>query len=126
MLNDSETDEPVAGSTMTPGQIKKLKIAIAIMSVMLVAGFILLLVGIYLQSQKLGQKQEASPSPVSVPSGVYGTIHLPIRSGSEVAHMLTDQGRLILHLRQPGGSEIAVIDLSTGRETQRIRLMPQD
>ncbi len=37
---------------MTPGQIRKLKIAIAVMSVLLVAGFILLLVGIYLQTQK--------------------------------------------------------------------------
>ncbi len=46
---------------MTPGQIKKLKIAIAVMSVLLVAGFILLLVGIYLQMQKSASRRKASP-----------------------------------------------------------------
>ena len=60
------------------------------------------------------------------PVGIYGTMTLPVRAGAEVTHVLTDQGRLILHLRQPTGSEIAIIDLSTGREIQRLRLVPQE
>ena len=124
MLNETETAEAPPGATMTPSQIKKLKIAIAVMSVLLVAGFILLLVGIYLQTQKTGKA--AGATAVSPPVGIYGTMTLPVRAGAEVTQMLTDQGRLILHLRQPSGSEIAIIDLSTGREIQRLRLIHQD
>jgi hypothetical protein len=122
MLNASETAEP--GSTLTPSQIRKLKIAIAIMSVLLVVGFILLLVGIYLQSQKLTKKPEASP--LTIPAGMAGTLNLPVKAGAELVQVLTDQGRLILHLRQPGGGEVSIIDLATGRELQRIRLSPQE
>lgn len=125
MLNETETAQAQLGATMTPSQIKKLKIAIAVMSVLLVAGFILLLVGIYLQTQKAGKSAEGAAA-TSVPIGIYGTMTLPVRAGSEVTQMLTDQGRLILHLRQASGSEIAIIDLSTGREIQRLRLIPQD
>jgi hypothetical protein len=125
MLNETETAEVPPGSTMTPSQIKKLKIAIAVMSVLLVAGFILLVVGIYLQTRKLDKPVEGT-IPLAPPVGIYGTMTLPVRAGAEVTHVLTDQGRLILHLRQPGGSEIAIIDLSTGREIQRLRLVPQE
>ena len=125
MLNETETAEIAPGSTMTPSQIKKLKIAIAVMSVLLVAGFILLMVGIYLQTRKLDKPGEGA-IPLAPPVGIYGTMTLPVRAGAEVTHVLTDQGRLILHLRQPGGSEIAIIDLSTGREIQRLRLVPQE
>jgi hypothetical protein len=122
MLNATETAEP--GSTLTPSQVRKLKIAIAIMSVLLVIGFILLLVGIYLQSQKLGKKPEASP--LTIPAGMAGTLNLPVKAGAELVQVLADQGRLILHLRQPGGGEVSIIDLTTGRELQRIRLSPQE
>ena len=125
MLNETETAEALPGSTMTPSQIKKLKIAIAVMSVLLVAGFILLMVGIYLQTQKL-DKPAGGATALAPPVGIYGTMTLPVRAGAEVTHMLTDQGRLILHLRQPGSGEIAIIDLSTGREIQRLRLVPQE
>lgn len=125
MLNDTETAEAPPGSTMTPSQIKKLKIAIAVMSVLLAAGFILLMAGIFLQTRKL-DKPAAGGAALAPPVGIYGTMTLPVRAGAEVTHMLTDQGRLILHLRQPGGNEIAIIDLSTGREIQRLRLAPQE
>ena len=125
MLNETETAEAPPGSAMTPSQIKKLKIAIVVMSVLLVAGFILLLVGIYLQTQKL-DKRAAGAVPLAPPVGIYGTMTLPVRAGTEVAHVLTDQGRLILHLRQSRGSEIAIIDLATGHEIQRLRLVPQE
>lgn len=125
MLNETETAGVTPGATMTPGQIKKLKIAIAVMSVLLVAGFILLMVGIYLQMQKAGQSA-AGAAAVAPPVGIYGTMTLPVRAGAEVTHMLTDQGRLILHLRHASGSEIAIIDLTTGREIQRLHLIPQE
>jgi hypothetical protein len=111
------------GSTMTPGQVRKLKIAIAIMSVLLVAGFILLLVGIYLQTQKLAMQPRSGAR--ETPAGIFGMIDIPVRTGSELRSVEVEQGSMILHLRHPGGDELAVIDMATGREIQRFRLDPQ-
>lgn len=122
MLNETETATP--GSAMTPSQVRKLKIAIAIMSVLLVAGFILLLAGIYMQTQKLAKKPVASP--LTIPAGVSAAINVHVKPGTEITQILADQGRLILHLRHAGGNEIAVVDLASGQEVQRIRLVPQE
>ena len=123
----NETEMMPEGSTMTPSQVRKLKIAIAIMSVMLVAGFILLLVGIYLQTQKLDKKAKAqagAPAPISVEGPAI--VNLPVKPGAELSRIVTDDGRLILHLRQSGESEIVIVDLATGQELRRIRLVPAD
>ena len=122
MLKETET-QPI-GSTMTPSQDRKLKIAIAIMSVMLVAGFILLLVGIYLQTQKIALDQKGGTR--DAPAGIFGMIDIPVRAGSELRQVVIDQGSMVLHLHLPAGDELAVIDLSTGREIQRLRLVPQE
>ena len=123
MLNETETATP--GSALTPSQVRKLKIAIAIMSVLLVAGFILLFVGLYMQTQKLPKKAEAT-WPVTNSAGVAAPITLTTKAGAELTQILADQGRLILHLRHAGGNEIAIVDLASGREVQRIRLVPQE
>lgn len=125
MVNETETSELPLGSTMTPSQVKKLKIAIAIMSVMLVAGFILLIAGIYMQTQKMAQKADDSETAAAAP-GILGTIDIPAESGATLERVLVDRGTLILHLRQSSGDEVAIIDLETGREVQRFRLAPQE
>ena len=91
MLNDTETAAAPPGSAMTPSQIKKLKIAIAVMSVLLVAGFILLLVGLYFQMQKSAKPPEGSAA-FTPPVGIYGTMTLPVRAGAEVTHVLVGAG----------------------------------
>jgi hypothetical protein len=124
MLNDSET-LPV-GQTLTPRQLRILKASVIIMGVLIVLGFGLLLVGLYLQTSKLGSK---TPAPVfaSAPQQPGGRPPLPIviEPGAELHEAFADQGRLILHLKRQGESEFAVIDLATGRETQRITVAPR-
>lgn len=125
MLNDTETAPE--GSTMTPSQVRKLKIAIAIMTVLLVAGLILLMVGIYMQTQKLGKKSKVETgAPAALSADGPAMINLPIRPGAELSQILTSEGRLIFHLRQSSGSEIVIIDLATGQEVRRIRLLPKE
>jgi hypothetical protein len=121
----NETENAIPGSPLTPSQVRKLKIAIAIMSVMLVAGFILLIAGIYMQTKKLPEKT-AAQSVLTIPAGVTATLNLPAKQGAEIAQVLAEQGRLILHLRHPGGAEVAILDLATGQEIQRVRLAPQE
>jgi hypothetical protein len=124
-MNDTETVPP--GGTMTPSQVRKLKIAIAIMSVLLAVGLILFLVGIYIQAQKLATKlKDRAASPAAVSRSIPADLDLPIPPGAELSAIHADQGRLILHLRAAGRSELAIIDLASGREVQRIRLTPQE
>jgi hypothetical protein len=125
MLNDAETPEP--GQTFTPKQIRILKISVVIMSALLVVGFGLLLVGIYLQASKIGQTPNAARPPVvaAPAAGAPSALPVTVAPGTELHEALADQGRLILHLKRGGESEFAVIDLATGREVQRIRLEPR-
>jgi hypothetical protein len=119
----NETQAMPEGSTMTPSQVRKLKIAIAIMSVLLVAGFILLLVGIYMQTQKLDKKSRAGKDlPVSASSEGPAIINMPIKPGAELRQILTSNGNLILHLHHATGNEIIIADLATGQEIRRIQL----
>jgi hypothetical protein len=124
-MNESET-VPLGG-TMTPSQVRKLKIAIAIMSVLLAVGLILFLVGIYIQAQRLATKlKEREAASAAISQAPPANLDLAVKPGAELSVIHADQGRLILHLRAAGGSEIAIIDLASGREVQRIRLRPQE
>lgn len=123
MLNETET-API-GSTMTPRQVRYIKISIVIMTILLIAGFILLIVGLFMRAGTSSEKADtASKAPVSISQDVPALLSLPVAAGTNIASVQTDQGRLIIHLRQPGGGEIAIINLATGQEVQRIRLAP--
>ena len=122
MLNESET-API-GSTMTPRQVRNLKIAIAIMTVLLIAGFILLIYGLFMRAGKKAEENRLAPIPAVAEGAPPALLELPVEPGASIASVLTEQGRLIIHLRQSGGGEIAIIDLASGREIQRIKLTP--
>jgi hypothetical protein len=122
MLNESET-API-GSTMTPRQVRNLKIAIAIMTVLLIAGFILLVYGLFMRAGKKPEANAGAAAPVIAEGAPPALLELAVEPGADIATVLTEQGRLIVHLRKPGGGEIAIIDLASGREIQRIRLTP--
>jgi hypothetical protein len=127
MLNEPET--PPLGQTFTPRQLRILKASVIVMGVLLVLGFGLLLIGIYLQASKIGKAPapvSASVPAVSVPQpGSLPTVPVTVEPGAELHEAFADQGRLILHLKRNGESEFAVIDLATGRETQRITIAPR-
>lgn len=125
MQDDTDANGLPIGSTMTPSQVRKLKIAIAIMSVMLVAGFILLLVGIYLQTQKMSGGRETA-APRIAETGASGETSIAVAEGTELRQVLVERGQLILHLRSGQGDEIAVIDASSGEELRRLKLTPQN
>jgi hypothetical protein len=126
MQDETDANGLPIGSTMTPSQVRKLKIAIAIMSVMLVAGFILLLVGIYLQTQKMSGGRETGASRVAQTGVVGAETRIAVPAGTELRQILIERGQLILHLRSGQGDEIAIIDVSSGEELRRLKLAPQN
>lgn len=123
MLNESET-API-GSTMTPRQVRNLKIAIAIMTILLIAGLVLLIYGLFTRVGKKPQEPAmASSVPVVAEGAPPALLEVPVDAGAVIVSVLAEQGRLIIHLRKPGGDEIAIIDLASGQEVQRIKLTP--
>jgi hypothetical protein len=121
MLNEAETLAP--GQTFTPRQYRILKASVIIMGVLLVIGLALLVIGISLRASKLGKTPAKLPA-VAAGNGLPPTLPIAVEAGTELADVLADQGRLILHLKRAGESEFAVIDLATGRET-RFKLDPR-
>ena len=115
MLNEAETQLP--GQTFTPRQYRVLKASVIIMGVLLVIGFGLLVIGVSLQASKVGKTPARLPA-VAAGDGLAPTLPIAVDAGTELAEVLADQGRLILHLKRAGESEFAVIDLATGRETR--------
>ena len=74
---------------------------------------------------------DKKPKARTVPPGIVAEdglaiTDLPIAPGTELKQILVDQEHMILHLDHSGKSEIAIIDLTTGQEVRRIRLLTKE
>src|SRR5215831_4436387 len=114
----SEPDNtPLPGTVFTPRQVRVLKIAVIVMGLLLVGGFAFVLAAIVYQASGGGQSGGGiGGSPQGMES------ELPIPKDATVTSLALDGDRLALHLNSPAGSDIAVIDLKTGKVLARIRL----
>ena len=113
-----------------------LKIAVIVMGILLVGGFAFVMAAIVYQASQLGEKPPGAPepSPAAVAEGapamqrapaigasaILGTLAIP--PDAKVLSMSLDGDRLALHLQSRAGSEIAVIDVATGKVLSRIKL----
>lgn len=99
-----------------------LKWAVILMGILLVAGFAVVIVTIVNRSAGAG-KNEAQ-APVVAGSGAGGTvIDLPVAHGADVTALDLDGSRLAITLKNPSGSEIAIIHLKSGKIIRRIKLI---
>lgn len=117
VLNEPD-NTPLPGTVFTPRQVRVLKIAVIVMGILLVGGFAFVLAAIVYQASGGGQGGAGA--------GVAGVeTDLPIAKDATVTSLALDGDRLALHLNSPGGPEIAVVDLKTGKVIARLRLKPQ-
>jgi len=108
---------PLPETVFSPRQVQALKIAVIVMGLLLVGGFVFVLAAIVYQASGGGQTGARTSVPLS---GVES--ELPIPKDATVTSLALDGDRLALHLNSPAGAEIAVIDLKTGKVLARIRL----
>lgn len=120
----SEDEEIQLGSTMTPRQVRILRIVVKAMGLMLVLGFGLVVGTIVYQASQLGKTEnDAKPEMVVVRSGsLMPDVTVPISRGSAVISMTLDGSRLAVHLKSPAGDEIAIVDLASGKVVSRVKL----
>jgi hypothetical protein len=127
----AETDPP-RESGFSPRQVRMLKASVIIMSALIVLCIFALMAGIYYQSNKLGKTSSDKSGladrngGVSTGSGLAAVrgapVTLKVRPGAVVESQTTEGGVLILRLKSPDGTEIAILDLKSGEEIRRIVL----
>lgn len=100
----------------------RLKLLVAIMTALLVAGLVLLAVGMARTAGKMTRSENptASVADASVP---FGELKLRLPAGVQIVEMTTGDGRLYLRTEDEAGlSVIYVIDGKDGRHLGRILL----
>lgn len=99
----------------SPRQLRLLKVAIAVMSAILVIGFAVIAGRIvYL----VGHADRRAASPAA-------RTHLPLPAGAAVRGIAMSGERLAVHYEAPEGAGIAILDLATGKSVTHVDLSPQ-
>lgn len=112
---------PGSAARFTDRQLRILKIAVVVMGLVLIVGFVVLLVGIFYQASQVSERSAAKKG-AGVSSAFAPTVTLPVAPGATVSHMALDGNRLAVHLSGSGGAQIVVIDLASGRIVSRVRI----
>lgn len=130
----AETPRPedvrIEGTVLTPRQVGKLKIAVVVMGVLLLAGLAAVIAGLIYQASKVGKKTPAEataaappPAPVSSERAASSALQaLSIPGDGEVVSMSLDGQRLALYVRSREEAEIVVVDLTTGKVVSRVKI----
>ncbi len=113
---------PLPGTVFTPRQVRALKLAVIVMGVLLVGGFALVLGTIVYQAS---HGEEKPPQAEALGEGSPALSELAIPKDASLTSLALDGNRLALHLKSAAGSEVAVIDVRTGKVLARIRLKPE-
>jgi hypothetical protein len=108
---------PPGGSQLSDPQVRALRVAVMVMSTLLVIGFIALLGRIiYLVARPAAQ----NAGQASVPD-----VRATLPAGAHIRNIALQGDRLAIHYETPAGSGIAVVELSSGRTLSRIQLVPE-
>lgn len=81
--------------------------------------FVLALLGVVWGFVRQAQRVTSRGAPATAAPDAAAVITLA--PGSRIVSASTDSGKLVLHVSTPGGGEVEVIDLQTGRRTAQIR-----
>jgi hypothetical protein len=107
----------------TPAQIRALKIAIVIMSIILVLGFTAILARLFY----LAKQPPTAVSPARAPiAALMPDIDLPLPQGAQIQSVsLTSTGDLMaVQFNAPAGAGVVIVDLASGKIVSRVRLTP--
>ena len=68
------------------------------------------------------QRTQAAVPAQPLPQGAAATVTLA--PGARIISTNTDAGKLVLHVQTPGGAEVDIIDLATGRLVSQVKTAP--
>ncbi len=109
---------------MSPPYVRLLKIAVAVMGLMIVVGLAAVVLRIvYLAATPKGQSATvgARVSGAAPPA----TTRLAMPPGAAIRHLALSGDRLAVHYESPRGSAIAILDTATGAVITRVDVVPE-
>ncbi len=98
-----------------PRHVRILKISIAVMTVLLVAGLVALIYGMARQASRVASKSHGAPA-----AAPYSTTLKLV--GGEVKGLTASGDRIILHWKGETGDILVVLDATNGNELGRIQV----
>ncbi len=107
-----------AGTTIPPRYVRIIKIAVAIMTALLLAGIVALVYGVARQVSKLG----AAPKPAATSTGQAPYAQLLDLGQGKLETVTAGGDLLILHWKGEGSDIVLSIDPRNGHELGRIQL----
>lgn len=110
-MSDPNSTDPDPGAVWSPRAYRNLKIAVVVMGVLLVVGFVVVFVTIATRLASTGEP----PADAPVAAAVTPDVMRLLGRDSEVVSTAVDSGRLALVLRGPEGLSILVIDMRSGQ-----------
>lgn len=113
--------------------VRALKIFVVLAGIVILVGSATLL---WLLATGLGREAPASAAPpVAAPPVAAPPVaapvepvvaELPLPQGAAILDMVSEQDRIVLLLRTPGGQDyLAVVDAATGRRRALLRIVPE-
>ncbi len=114
MTNGSSS---LPGNPWTPGRVRILKIAVAVMTGLLILGIFALVYGFAQQASKLGT---SSPAPELPAASLYGQ-SLALGAG-EVKSVSLSEGLIVVHWKGEAADAVVTIEAKSGREIGRIQI----
>ncbi len=116
------------GALLDAGQIRLLKKAIVVMSVLLVVGFLTVLGRIgFLMTRGETAAGRAAPTskaaaPASTSAAWLGDLSLTLPAGDQIKSTTVSGHQLVVHHAGPAGETVTILDLTTGRVASRIKI----
>jgi hypothetical protein len=110
-MSDPNSSHSDPGAVWSPRAYRNLKIAVIVMGILLVVGFMVVLVTIASRMASLGTPPENGP----VATAVTPDIASLLGPDAEVVSTSVDGSRLALVLRRPDGLSVVVVDLRSGQ-----------
>jgi hypothetical protein len=69
----------------------------------------------------MAAKEQSKAAAPAVSSVAAPAASITLTPGARILSATTDSGKLVLHVATPAGSEVEIIDLSTGRLTGQVK-----
>ena len=113
----TNVSNPAPGSPWTPERVRILKIAVAIMTTLLILGIVALVYGVARQASKLGA---SSSAPALSAGSLYGQ-SLALGQG-ELKSVSVADGLIVLYWKGEASDTIVTLEGRNGRELGRIQV----
>jgi flagellar basal body-associated protein FliL len=96
-------------------------VIVIIMSTLFVLALLGTIWGFVRQAHIVMAARSATNTAATPPASAGAAAVVTLAPGARILSATTDSGKLVLHVATPGGSEVDIVDLATGRLTGQVK-----